>query len=89
MIYLKEYGSLDVERINQLPIDEYVEVMGTLTQEQYKEYEEHISKQPINESREGTKPIIVECTMEEDVERNGLVDVDEYLNIKRKKYGLK
>ena len=37
MIYLKEDGSLEVERINQLPIDEYVGVMGTL------EYEEHIS----------------------------------------------
>lgn len=83
MIFLKEDGSLDIERINQLPIDEYTKVIGILTREQYKDY---VSKLPINESKESTQPIIVDCTMEEDVKRNGLVDADEYLKIKMEKY---
>ena len=41
--YLKEDGSLDVERINKLPIEEYMDVMRDLTQEQIEEY---ISKLP-------------------------------------------
>ena len=49
MALLKEDGSLDIERINNLPYEEYMEEMGTLTQEQVKEY---ISKLPINESVE-------------------------------------
>lgn len=47
MEYLKEDGSLDIKRINQLPIEEYMNVVGDLTEEQYEEY---ISKLPINES---------------------------------------
>ena len=47
MALLKEDGSLDIERINKLPLEEYMEEMGTLTQEQVKEY---ISKLPINTS---------------------------------------
>lgn len=38
MKYLKEDGSLDIKRINQLPIEEYMDVVGDLTEEQYKEY---------------------------------------------------
>ena len=37
MKYLKEDGSLDIKRINQLPIEEYMDVVGDLTEEQYKE----------------------------------------------------
>ena len=62
MAYLKEDGSLDVERINKLPINEYIYVIGSLTQEQHKEY---LSKLPINESRETTKAVIVDCPMTE------------------------
>ena len=47
MEYLKEDGSLDVERIDNLPLEEYEKVIGALTQEQYRDY---VSKQPINES---------------------------------------
>ena len=38
MVYLKEYGSLDIERINSLPLEDYMDVIGDLTKEQYKEY---------------------------------------------------
>lgn len=77
MALLKEDGSLDIERINKLPFEKYIIEMGTLTQKQYKEY---VSKLPINESHEPTKAIDVDCTMEEDVKRNGLVDAEEFLN---------
>lgn len=77
MALLKEDGSLDVERINKLPFEEYIIEIGTLTQEQYKEY---VSKLPINESKEHTKAIEVDCAMEEDARRNGLVDAEDFIN---------
>ena len=77
MALLKEDGSLDVERIDSLPFEEYVKEMATLTQDQYKDY---LSKQPLNKSHETTKAVYVDCTMEEDIERNGLVDAEEFLN---------
>lgn len=77
MALLKEDGSLDVERINQLPIDEYIHEIENLTNEQFEEY---TSKRPINESKETTKAIFVDYTLEEDIERNGLVEVDEFLD---------
>ena len=60
MKYLKEDGSLDIKRINQLPIDEYMDVVGDLTEEQYEEY---LSKLPINESNEPIRVIKVDRPM--------------------------
>ena len=80
--YLKEDGSLDVERINKLPIDEYTDVMGDLTQEQYKYY---LSKTPINESQEPVRAVVVDYTLEEELER-GCLDLEVYLKNKRKEY---
>ena len=42
MAYLKEDGSLDVERIQELPIDEFTEVIGSLTDDQFHCYFEEI-----------------------------------------------
>ena len=81
MAILKEDGSLDFERINKLPLEEYMEEMGTLTQEQVKEY---ISKLPINESKEPIQPVVVDYPMEEDG-----VDAEVFLNKQRKKYGMR
>lgn len=80
MTYLNEDGSLDIERINQLPLEEYMNAMGDLTQEQVKEY---ISKQPVNESKEPMQAIVVNYPMSEDG-----VDVEDFLNKQRKKYGI-
>ena len=79
--YLKEDGSLDVERINKLPIDEYTDVMGDLTQEQYKYY---LSKTPI--TQEPVRAVVVDYTLEEEIERGTGVDIEEYLNKMREKY---
>ena len=81
--YLKEDGSLDVERINKLPIDEYTDVMGDLTQEQYKYY---LSKTPINESQEPVRAVVVDYTLEEEIERGTGVDIEDFLNKMREKY---
>lgn len=76
MALLKEDGSLDIERINKLPIEEYMDVVGDLTEEQYEEY---ISKLPINESKESMKAVLVDYTLEEELER-GAVIAEDYIN---------
>ncbi len=76
MALLNEDGSLDIERINQLPIEEYMDVVGDLTEEQYKEY---LSKLPINESNESMKAVVVDYTLEEELER-GAVIAEDYIN---------
>ena len=81
MALLKEDGSLDIERINNLPYEEYMEEMGTLTQEQVKEY---ISKLPINESVEPVTAIEVDYTLEDELEK-GAVLADDLLNKLREK----
>lgn len=54
MALLKEDGSLDVERINRLPIMEFMDEMGNLTSEQVEEY---LSKSPLNEAKQQIQPI--------------------------------
>jgi len=76
MALLKEDGSLDIERINNLPLEEYMEEMGDLTQEQVKEY---LSKTPINESKEPIIPQKVDCTIE-DLLKRGCVNARQFLN---------
>ena len=70
MALLKEDGSMDVERINSLPLEEYMEEMGTLTQEQVKEY---ISKLPVNESAESVRAVEVDYTLEDELDRGGVL----------------
>ena len=78
MALLKEDGSLDIERINSLPIEEYMDEIGNLTEEQYDEY---LSKLPVNESNEPVRVIVVDYPMEEDG-----VDAEELINNLREKY---
>ena len=83
MARLKEDGSLDVERINNLPLEEYEEEIGTLTEEQYKEY---VSKLPINESNEPMRAVVVDYTLEEELKRGSVVDAEEFINNLGKMY---
>lgn len=78
MALLKEDGSLDIERINKLPLEEYMNAMGDLTQEQVKEY---ISNLPINESNEPMRAVVVDYPMEEDG-----VDAEELINNLRNRH---
>lgn len=60
MALLKEDGSLDVKHINKLPLEEYMDTIGDLSEEQYEEY---LSKLPINESNEPIRVIKVDRPM--------------------------
>ena len=81
MAYLKEDGSPDIERINSLPLREYMDAMGGLTQEQVQEY---LSKLPINESNEPIRVTKVDWLTDEEK-----VTAKEFLKNQRKKYGIK
>lgn len=76
MVFLKEDGSLDIERISKLPIEEHMNMLGDLTSQQMKEY---LSSIPINESNNCPRNIIVDYTMEDEIKRGTGVDIDEYL----------
>jgi hypothetical protein len=80
MALLKEDGSLDIERINNLPFEEYMNTMGDLTQEQVKEY---LSKLPINESNEPMRAIKVDSTFDMGV--NADMVINNLRNICKKK----
>lgn len=78
--FLNGDGSLDIERINKLPFEEYMNVLGEFTTEQTEEY---ISKMPKIESNEPIKAIEVEYGFDD--ERSG-VDIDDFLIKIKKKY---
>lgn len=82
MVFLKEDGSLDIERINKLPLEEYMDMMGDLTQEQISEY---VTKLPINESKDPMKAVIVDYTLEEEIERGGIIAEDLINNLRKKR----
>lgn len=77
--YLNEDGSLDIEKIRHLPIDEKMKVMGKMTQEQVDEY---WSKIPICESQN----VSIKITGRYKMKDRG-VDAVEFLKMQRKKYG--
>lgn len=71
MALLKEDGSLDVEWINKLPIEEYMNTLGDLTQEQVKEY---MSKVPIDESNEPMRAINVDSNFDVGVNADDIIN---------------
>ena len=85
MIPLKEDGNLDIERINRLPIDEYINVIENLTDTQREYYNSNL---PINEGKQHTKAVFVDYTIEDEI-KNGAVNIFDYLEEKRKMYGIK
>lgn len=77
MVFLKEDGTLDIERINRLPLEEY---MNTMCELNHSQLEEYLSKLPDDESHEPMQAIKVNYGRDD--ERSG-VDMDEYLRKKR------
>ena len=65
MALLKKDGSLDVERINQLPLEEHIKEIESLTDEQYEEYLSKLPILPINESQVPMHTVPVDYPMEE------------------------
>lgn len=82
MEYLKEDGSLDVDRINKLTLEEYMDMMGNLTQEQVREY---LTKLPVNESKEPMKAVIVDYTLDEELKRGAVIAEDLINNLRKKR----
>ena len=76
MALLKEDGSLDIERIQKLPYNEYIHEISNFTKEQYEEY---VSKIPINESQGIVIPIVVE-DVKEYLRNNGYVNAWDVIN---------
>ncbi len=70
---LKEDGGLDIERINQLPFEEYMKEMGSLTEAQVNEY---LSVLPINESNEPVQAVEVEYTLRDELEQGAVIASD-------------
>ncbi len=62
MALLKEDGSLDVERIRQLPFEERMREIRGLTRAQVKEY---YTQMPITESNGSIVPVKVDYKMED------------------------
>ena len=86
MALLKEDGSLDVEWLDSLPLEERIKEFGRLTRKQVDEY---WSKIPINESQGPTRAVVVDYTFEDEIKRGTAVDAVDYLNKMREKYGTK
>ena len=84
MVFLKEDGSLDIERMNALPIEEHMKMVGELSDEQLDQYE---STFPENDGTQHTIPIIVDYTLEDEIKRGGVI-LKDYLKEKMKKYGI-
>ena len=77
MAILKEDGSLDIERINSLPLEEYMEAMGDLTEEQIKEYN---SKLPLNESNEPMMATEVDYSFDDAIQSGRMVNAEAFIN---------
>ena len=80
MVYLKEDGSLDIERIRKLPIEERAKMVSSFNDNQLKYY---ISKFPVNESQQPIKAVPVDYDFD-DI-RSG-IDADEFFNKMEKMY---
>ena len=78
MVYLKEDGSLDIERINNLPVEEYMKVISALSDEQCKYYD---TMTPVNEKRPLSQGLVVDYGFDDP--RSG-VEIKEYLRKMRR-----
>ena len=81
MVFLKEDGSLDIERIDNLPLLEYYDMLGDLSESQIEEYS---AKLPINESKIPLQSTKVDFTIAEGIENGILVDAEDFINKLRK-----
>jgi len=82
MEILKEDGSLDIERIDSLPLEEHMRLVGTFTNEQFREY---VSAIPLTESKVCPRAVRVNYSLEDELAR-GCVLAEDFMNKMRKKY---
>lgn len=89
MDFAKQNGSLDIEKIADLPIEERMKYVDNLTNEEYHQYIQYLSSKSINEGGKHTREIFVDYTMEDEIKRGTGVDLEELLTKLRKELGLK
>lgn len=65
MALLKEDGSLDIAHIHNLPIEEHIQELNSLTPKQYREYIDATSKIVIQEHQTPVKFVRVNYTLQE------------------------
>ena len=82
MALLKEDGNLDIEQYRKLSIEEFTKEYNRLSRKQIDEFWD---KQSLNESSSQTKEVIVDYTLEDDL-NNGAVIATDFLNKMRQKY---
>lgn len=80
MVFLKEDGSLDLERIDQLPVEKFMDMLGEFTSNQMEEY---LSKLPVVDANKCPRFILVDYGRDDP--RSG-VDADTLLKELRHKY---
>lgn len=68
MALLKEDGSLDIEKINKLPLDEYKKEIYSLSREQYKEFMDNSCRGIIKENQKQVQPIRAKHSLQEELE---------------------
>lgn len=85
MVFLKDDGSLDLVRINRLPVEEHMKMLGELTDEQCDYY---LSTLPDDDSSDCPRNIFVDYTLEDELKR-GSVILKDYIAEKMEKYGIK
>lgn len=85
MVFLKEDGNLDIERIDKLTIKEHMEMIEELT---FSQYDEYVSTFPINEGQQHTECVDIGSTIDDEL-KNGAVVFKDFINKKRKLYGKK
>lgn len=83
MVFLKEDGSLDIERIDKLSIEEHMTMLEEFTSKQMNEY---LSRCSINEDNNCPRNIIVDYTMEDELKRGSGIDMDIFLKKMKDEY---
>lgn len=76
MVFLKEDGSLDIDRMLNLPIEEFIETIENMTMEQYNYFTTNL---PPDEGNWPPKAVEYD-PLEELIKRGEAVDLKEYLN---------
>lgn len=82
MVFLKDDGSLDIERINLLSLDEHMNMLAEFTSDQMEEYQSSLPKGGCDFPHN----IIVDYTMEDEIKRGTGVDADTFLREMKEQY---
>lgn len=84
MALLKEDGSLDVERINHLPLEEYKKEIFSLTSKQYEELIDNSCKGLIMEKQQLVQAMQSTQSLQEELESGNVFRIEDVINNMKK-----